>query len=336
MRLLAVAPNPSIDRLYELDRLRLGAVNRPLVETRVAGGKGLNVARTAVALGADVVAVVLVAGHAGQWLVDTIAAEGIPGRYAWATGETRTCLAIHDAQTNALTELNEAGPPVSGEAWAGLVAALREELTRGGVGLLTISGSLPPDARTDGLAELASTAASLGIPVALDAGGPALGLALETRPWLVKLNVAEAMATLGDDAPADVDSGPPATVEGSLPASVDDGQPAAVRAARRIAVRTGGAVIVTRGIDGAVAIGPDGGLYRVGPPPILGPFPVGSGDALLAGVASATLRGGSFSEALRLGAAAAVANALTRGAGRLDAAEVERLLSAMRIESVSD
>jgi 1-phosphofructokinase family hexose kinase len=335
MRLLAVAPNPSIDRLYELDRLRLGAVNRPLLETRVAGGKGINVARAAVSLRGDVVAVALVTGHAGRWLVETLAAEGIPGRFAWAAGETRSCLAIHDAQTGALTELNEAGPPVSGEAWTGLVAAVREELEQGGVGLLTISGSLPPEAPADGLAELASTAASLGIPVALDAGGPALGLALETRPWLVKLNAAEAMATLGVDPAADVDPGPP-TTERRSQASVDDGQPAAVQAARRIAARTGGAVIVTRGIDGAVAIGPDKTLLQVGPPPIRGPFPVGSGDALLAGVAVATLRGGSFLEALRLGAAAAAANSQARGAGRLDPAEVERLLPAIRIGSVTD
>lgn len=336
MRLVAVAPNPSIDRLYELDRLRLGAVNRPLVETRVAGGKGLNVARAAVALGADVVAVALVAGHAGRWLVESLAAEGIPSRYAWSSGETRTCLAIHDAQTDALTELNEAGPSVSADTWNELGAAVREELARAEVGLLTISGSLPPDAPADGLAELASTAASQGIAVALDAGGPALRLALDTRPWLVKLNAAEAMATLREEEAADVDLGAPSRVQAGPPASHEDREPAAVQAARRISERTGGAVIVTRGVDGAVAIGPDGTLYRVGPPPVRGPFPVGSGDALLAGVACATLRGGSFPEALGLGAAAAAANALIRGAGRIDPAEVERLLPAVRIESIAD
>jgi 1-phosphofructokinase family hexose kinase len=313
MRLVAVAPNPSIDRLYELDRLRLGAVNRPRVETRVAGGKGLNVARAAVALGVDAVAVALVAGHAGRWLVETLVAEGIPGRYAWAIGETRTCLAIHDAAADTLTELNEAGPAVSSDAWAGLVAAVRAELAAGDVGQLTISGSLPPDAPPDGLAELAATAAALGIPVALDAGGPALGLALDTRPWLVKLNAAEAAATLGS--------------------RFEAGEPGAVEAAGRIAARTGGAVIVTRGIEGAVAVGPDGTPYRVGPPSVRGPFPVGSGDAFLAGVAVATLRGDSFREALRLGAAAAAANALMRGAGRLDPAEVARLVPTIEIDS---
>lgn len=328
MRLVTVVPNPSIDRLYEFDRLRLGAVNRPLVETLVAGGKGLNVARAAVALGADVAAVALVAGHAGRWMAESLAVEGIPGRFAWAAGETRTCVAIHDAETGTLTELNEAGPTVSRDVWTELVAAVREELTLGDVGLLTISGSLPPGAPEDGLAELVAAATSLGVPVALDAGGPALVPALVTRPWLVKLNAAEAAATLGESVEPEAEPSPLAAAE--------DGGPAALEAAARIAARTGGSVIVTRGIEGAVAIGADGTPYRVGPPPVRGPFPVGSGDALLAGVAVATLGGRSFVEALRLGAAAAAANAQARGAGRLDPAEVERLLPTIQIGPAAD
>ena len=61
-------------------------------------------------------AVALLAGHAGQWMADTLAAEGIRTRWAWTDGETRTCLAIHDAADGTLTELNEAGPTVSGTA----------------------------------------------------------------------------------------------------------------------------------------------------------------------------------------------------------------------------
>jgi hypothetical protein len=40
MRLAAIAPNRSIDRFYELDRLRIDAVNRPGGETLVAVARG--------------------------------------------------------------------------------------------------------------------------------------------------------------------------------------------------------------------------------------------------------------------------------------------------------
>ena len=76
--------------------------------------------------------------------------RGSRSRIAWTSGETRTCLAIHDAADGTLTELNEAGPTVSPAEWAGLEQAVRAELATGGAGLLTISGSLPPGPRTTG------------------------------------------------------------------------------------------------------------------------------------------------------------------------------------------
>ena len=70
------------------------------------------------------------------------------------------------------------------------------------------------------------------------------------------------------------------------------------------------------------------------PPAVRGPYPVGSGDAFLGGLAAATLRGEAFEPALRLGSAASVANALVMGAGRLDPSAVARLAPAIRIEPV--
>jgi 1-phosphofructokinase family hexose kinase len=278
----------------------------------VAGGKGLNVARAATLLGAEVRIVAPLAGHAGRWLADELDREGIAGRFAWVDGETRTCFAIHDATDDTLTELNEAGPTLDARAWAALVETLREEIGAGGVGLVTISGSLPPGAQPDGLAQLLATAHRAGVPVALDAGGPALSAALESQPWLVKLNVAEAAATLGRSV------GPDAS--------------AARDAAVAIATLTGGAVVVTRGIDGAVAFSQDGTVLEVPPPLSRGAYPVGSGDAFLAGLATAILRGEPFPDALRLASAAAAANARVRGAGRLDPAEAYRDAPAIRIE----
>ena len=324
MRLVTVAPNPSIDRLYELDRLVRDAVNRPRVETRVAGGKGLNVARAARALGAEVAAVALLAGHAGQWIAETLAAEGIDARLAWADGETRTCVAIHDGSDGTLTELNEAGPEVGPAAWQAFVDALRTELATGDAGLVAISGTLPPGAPVDGLAELARVATDAGVAVALDAAGTALERALATHPWLVKVNVAEARATLGLD-PLD----PAAAGSG--------GEAEAVGLARELAGRSGGAAVVTRGPAGAVAVDADGATYRVGAQAVRGPYPVGSGDAFLAGLAVGRLEGRSLAGSLELAATAAAMNALTRGAGRLEAPlDVSGLGGSIVVEPIRD
>ena len=45
--LIFVAANPSIDRTYEVERLRPGEIHRPVATVAVPGGKGLNAARAA-------------------------------------------------------------------------------------------------------------------------------------------------------------------------------------------------------------------------------------------------------------------------------------------------
>ena len=85
-RLLFVAANPSIDRLYEVDRLAIGGIHRPLAEVAVPGGKGLNAARAAATLGGSVTVVGIVAGRAGEWIVDGLATLGIEARMARGHG----------------------------------------------------------------------------------------------------------------------------------------------------------------------------------------------------------------------------------------------------------
>lgn len=79
-RLLTVAPNPSDGRLVEVDGLRRGEIHRPAAVTVVPSGKGLNVARVAVELGAPVKAVGFPGGHAGRW-IETL------GRYPVGSGD---------------------------------------------------------------------------------------------------------------------------------------------------------------------------------------------------------------------------------------------------------
>jgi hypothetical protein len=49
--ILCVIPNPAIDRTLHVDSLRVGEFHRAEKSLAVAGGKGLNVARTILALG---------------------------------------------------------------------------------------------------------------------------------------------------------------------------------------------------------------------------------------------------------------------------------------------
>ena len=153
-RLLFVAANPSIDRLYEVDRLAIGGIHRPLAEVVVPGGKGLNAARAAATLGGSVTVVGIASGRAGEWIVDGLATLGIEARMAQGTGETRTCVSILDRADGRLTEVYPHGPEVEAATWAAFESMVRTELAHG-VAVMALSGSLPPGAPTDGYARIA-------------------------------------------------------------------------------------------------------------------------------------------------------------------------------------
>ncbi len=320
-RLLAVAPNPSVDRLLEVEELRHGQIHRPVAVTVVPGGKGFNVARSAAALGAPVTALGLLGGHAGRWIQEGLAAEGVTLMAAWRTGETRTCTSILDRSDESMTELYESGDPILRAEWDALITALVDGLSDEDIGLVTVSGSLPPGAPDDGLAQIVQVAKSAGKKVAVDGHGPTLVRALGARPWLVKVNVDEARAALDAFAPATREAAPPRT-----PLSGEDAVRGLVAAGADVA-------IVTAGDAGSVASTEDGSLIWVRPP-IRGRYPVGSGDALLAGFAVAVLRGDDLRRAVLRGTAAAAASALVPGAGRLDPAAVDRLLVGLIAEPV--
>lgn len=311
-RLLFVAANVSIDRLYEVDRLALGSIHRPSTVVARPGGKGLNAARAAAALGARVTAVGIVGGRSGDWIVERLAEIGVEARMLRSAGETRTCISILDRSTGTLTELYERGEEIEQDAWDSLEAIVSRELDRGDVGALAFSGSLPPGAPTNGYARIARLAGARSVPVLADAYGPALADVLAGRPAVVKVNATEA----GDAAEVEV---------------VDAAS--AVAAAHALRDRGAIAVVVTLGTAGAVAVSAAGDA-RLEPPDVRGAYPVGSGDAFLAGLATALVGGAPLVEAARRGMAAGIANALLPGAGELDRATAEGLVGLVTVTSV--
>jgi 1-phosphofructokinase family hexose kinase len=302
--IVCVAGNPSIDRLIEVDALATGEIHRPRSLVALPGGKGLNVARASAALGSPASATAILAGHSGRWISEALAREGVLARFAWGPGETRSCLSVADRATGALTEFYEPGTPVTAEAWSDLVeiaASLLSSAT-----WLALSGSLAPGTPVEGYAELIARAAAAGVPAVVDSRGPWLTAALAAGPALVKINAHEASELL-EKPVADRDRG--------------------VAAARTIRARAGGAghaVAITLGEAGMVLVDPDGRAFA-GSSSARGRYPVGSGDAFLAGMVAARADGEPWAHAAAAGLGAGAANAEIAGAGRLDPARAREL-----------
>ena len=302
--IVCVAANPSIDKLFEVERLVLGDIHRPIGFVQTAGGKGFNVARAAHRLGAEVRVAAILRGHAGRWLEETLQAEGIGGELVWAHGESRSSLSVADRDAGTLTEFYEHGLVAPQATWAELMEAAGRLFRRGN--WLTISGSMPRGLSEDGYRDLVAEARAAGMWVALDAEGEALRLALQAGPEIVKVNVEEAAGLL------------------DVPAGDRAGALAASTRLRELAGGDGHAGIVTRGADGVMVSAPDGNAYE-GVLYERGRYAVGSGDAFLAGLVVGLERGEGWPAALRLPLGAAAANAALPGAGALDAARAADL-----------
>ena len=310
-RIVFVAANPSVDRLYEVERLTVGAIHRPEAVAVVPGGKGLNAARAAAQLGGRVAVAGIIGGRSGEWIREQIAGRGIDASWATADNQTRTCVSILDRSSGTLTEFYEGGETVGEAAWEELEAIVRRSLETGDVAAIALSGSLPPGAPADGFGRIAAIARGASVAVLADTYGRALAAVLPQQPALVKVNAEEAASATG--------------------VAARDGTS---EAAAAHALRDAGAtsVVVTLGIDGAIVAG-DGGTIRLSPPDLRGPYPVGSGDAFLGGMAVAIANGDDVAEAARFGMAAGIANALVPGAGELDANVIGPIVEAITVEA---
>lgn len=302
--IVCVSGNPSIDKLFEVEHLVVGEIHRPVSFVALPGGKGIHVAQVATLLGAGAIVTGVLAGHAGRWVAECLAAEGVRMAFVWGPGETRSSLSVADRATGRLTEFYEEGVPLTAQAWSELVEIVDGLLD--GAQWLALAGSVPAGADIGGYPRLIAAARRARVPVAVDSRGEALTRAIAAEPDLVKINAQEAAELLG--------------------AEIDDIAEARA-AATEIRSRAGGdghAVVITLGERGMVLVDP-GGEAWYGQVAARGDYPVGSGDAFLAGLLTALTAGDSWPRSAALGLGAAAANAEIPGAARLDPARAREI-----------
>ncbi len=311
--LLAITPNPPIDRTLHVPQLSVGGVHRATKVQLSAGGKGLNIFRVAQMLGTKVLATGPLAGRAGQIFADLAEAEGIQGDWYWLrSGETRTCLLINHDSGDA-TVINEPGRPISAKEWQGFAAHIKHLASTAGA--VTIAGSMLPGVKADALGALARSLVESHRAVYLDTSGPSLAAALAQPNGLcIKVNRGELAAGLGTEL-------------------ADTGQ--IIEAGQLLIARGAALVVVTTGSKGALALSPEE-RWRATAPLVEVVSTVGSGDSFLAGLATARLEGAGIERALARAVACGAANAMTGLPGRIELATLENLLeqvSTSRVET---
>ena len=195
--IVVVCLNPALDVTHQLDAVGWGGVNRPRAVHARPGGKGLNVARTLHALGADVLVLGLAGGITGAGVEASLRELGVPAAFAPVAGETRRTFTVVDGSVagGGVTAFHEAGPEVSEDEFAGFLA--RYERALAGAAAVVLSGSLPPGLPAGTYATLVEAATAAGVPAVLDAHGEALRRGAAAGPAIVKPNLAELAALAG-------------------------------------------------------------------------------------------------------------------------------------------
>jgi 1-phosphofructokinase family hexose kinase len=305
---LIAGPNLTIDRTSSLAELRPGEVQRLADVAITPGGKGLNVARAALLLGAPSSLVGFVPGHTGRAAAALIAEEGVTLQGVAVSGEIRSTTIV--LEPDRATVLNEPGPALADGDWAAFEAVIEGSLADHEV--LVCSGSLPPGAPEDGYALLAALARGAGRRSVVDATGSALAAALAAAPDVVAPNLGEAEGVLFGRADEAVDAAP-------------DARPRALHAARELVARGARAAVVTAAAAGA-AVFADGEAVWIDAPRVRVANPIGAGDVLTAALAAALERGAALADAVREGVAAASAAVEHPTAGRFEPRRMRELM----------
>jgi len=303
-RVLCVCLNPAVQRTMQFQGLRQGQVNRAIkVETHV-GGKGVNVARVLKQLGVENVVLCFLGGKTGEIVKEKLRQQQIPLQYVEVGSPTRICTTLLDVENHIQTELVEEGTPVTKaeiEAIDRLFAKLLPQ-----VNMVTISGTVPPGVPETLYAEWVTLAHKQNVPTIVDAPGQLMLKCLTAHPLLLKPNWQELERTLGESfsSPKDLKS-----VLQNLITQHQD--------------RTLGWV-VSQGEKGVYVLTKDES-YRFVPPSVPVKNPIGSGDAMAAGITTALLRGESMRQAIRYGVACGTANVLTPLVGQIEPEDVQTL-----------
>jgi tagatose 6-phosphate kinase len=344
--IVVVCLNPALDITHRVPAVNWGGVNRPSAVYARPGGKGLNVARTLHALGAELVLTGLAGGLTGAGIEAELGRLGVPAALTPIAGETRRTFTIavdaaagatgtgdsgtgdsgtgdsgtgatEDGCRGAVTVFNEAGPEVSAREFAAFRGQYERALA--GASAVVLSGSLPTGLAAGTYGTLIETATAAGVPAVLDTHGEALRRGAAAGPAIVKPNLDEL---------ADLTGRRLSAPRGGRGASVPD-LAAITIAAGELRSLGAHAVVASLGPRGLLAVTGDG-HWRARPAEVAGNA-TGAGDAVTAALAHGLVIGRRWDGRLRHAAALGAATVAAPAAGEFSDADYARALSTVTV-----
>jgi 1-phosphofructokinase/tagatose 6-phosphate kinase len=311
--ILTVTVNAAIDKSLSVPNFQPGRRHRTVEQRTMAGGKGVNIARTLKALGQPVIATGFAGGATGTQIVERLTEEAILNDFVRIREESRTNTSVLDPTTGEQTEINERGPSVS-EHEVELFHDKLLYLARGAE-IVVFAGSLPRAVEPEIYATLIREVERMEVTTVIDTDGEPLRQAVRAEPDVVSPNVLEAEELVGHEFAGEQE--------------------------RSLVVRE----IAALGAREAIMTVPDGCFAQVlvdGRPSMRRaridqrePIATrGSGDAFLAGYVAARYEGRAPDQCLRFGVACGAESTARLGAGLIDPREARRLMGDVELSPV--
>jgi 1-phosphofructokinase/tagatose 6-phosphate kinase len=276
----------------------------------MAGGKGVNIARTLKALGQPVIATGFAGGGTGTHIVEQLTEESILNDFVRIRDESRTNTSVLDPTTGDQTEINERGPAVSERE----VELFRDKLLylARGAAIVVFAGSLPRGVEPDLYASLIRDLERLDVLTVVDTDGEPLRQAVRAEPDIVSPNVLEAEELVGHEFAGEEER---ALVVGEV----------AALGPREVIMTLPDGCFAQVLVDGQRLLK----RARVDPREPIAKR--GSGDAFLAGYLAARYEGRAPDHCLRFGVACGAESTARLGAGLIDPREARRLMGEVEL-----
>jgi 1-phosphofructokinase family hexose kinase len=311
--IITVTLNAAIDKSLSVPNFRLGRRHRTVEQRTMAGGKGVNIARTLKTLGQPVIATGFAGGATGTHIVEQLTDESILNDFVRIREESRTNTSVLDPTTGEQTEINERGPAVSERE----VELFRDKLLylARGAAIVVFAGSLPRGVEPDLYAGLIRDLERLDVTTVIDTDGEPLRQAVRAEPHIVSPNVLEAEELVGHEF---------------------SGEDERAQVVHEIVALGPREAIMTLP-DGCIAQVLVDGQLRSKRARIEQREPIarrGSGDAFLAGYVAARYEGRAPDHCLRLGVACGAESTGRLEAGLIDPREARRLMGDVELSAV--
>ncbi|MGH2863999.1 MAG: 1-phosphofructokinase family hexose kinase [Solirubrobacteraceae bacterium] len=303
--IITVTLNAAIDKSLAVPNFKLGRRHRTVDQRTMAGGKGVNIARTLKALGQPVIATGFAGGATGTHIVEQLTEESILNDFVRIREESRTNTSVLDPTTGEQTEINERGPSVNARE-VELFANKLLYLARGAA-IVVFAGSLPRGVEPEIYASLIRDLERLDVVTVVDTDGEPLRQAVRAEPDVVSPNVLEAEELVGHEF------------------SGEDERSQVVAEIAALGPREA-IMTVPDGCFAQVLIDGQRRLKRARIEPREPVARSGSGDAFLAGYLAARYEGRAPDQCLRFGVACGAESTGRLGAGLIDAREARRLM----------